>query len=61
MYALCFRANGTVQADDLKHRFRLEVNDQILRARIAKETEPLRNLVFALAFSRDRACRREDK
>jgi His-Xaa-Ser system protein HxsD len=38
--------------DDLKHRFRLEVNDQILRARIAKETEPLRNLVFALAFSR---------
>jgi hypothetical protein len=28
-----------------------EVNDQILRMRIAKETEPLRNLVFALAFS----------
>ncbi len=38
-------------ADELKHRFRVEVNDQILRARIAKETEPLRNLVFALAFS----------
>jgi His-Xaa-Ser system protein HxsD len=37
--------------DELKHRFRAEVNDQILRARIAKETEPLRNLVFALAFS----------
>jgi len=37
--------------DKLKHRFRAEVNDQILRARIAKETEPLRNLVFALAFS----------
>jgi His-Xaa-Ser system protein HxsD len=36
---------------ELKHRFRAEVNDQILRARIAKETEPLRNLVFALAFS----------
>jgi His-Xaa-Ser system protein HxsD len=36
---------------DLKHRFRAEVNDQILRVRIAKETEPLRNLVFALAFS----------
>ncbi len=35
----------------LKHRFRAEVNDQILRARIAKQTEPLRNLVFALAFS----------
>jgi hypothetical protein len=27
------------------------VNDQILRVRIARETEPLRNLVFALAFS----------
>lgn len=38
--------------DELKHRFRAEVNDQILRIRIAKETEPLRNLIFALAFSR---------
>ncbi len=37
--------------DELKHRFRAEVNDQILRVRMAKETEPLRNLVFALAFS----------
>ena len=37
--------------DEMKHRFRAEVNDQILRVRIAKETEPLRNLVFALAFS----------
>lgn len=37
--------------DELKHRFRAEVNDQVLRVRIAKETEPLRNLVFALAFS----------
>ena len=37
--------------DELKHRFRAEVNDQILRVRIAKETGPLRNLVFALAFS----------
>ena len=38
--------------DDAKHRFRTEVNDQILRVRIADQTEPLRNLVFALAFSR---------
>jgi His-Xaa-Ser system protein HxsD len=38
-------------AGELRHRFRAEVNDQILRARIGKETEPLRNLVFALAFS----------
>jgi His-Xaa-Ser system protein HxsD len=37
--------------DEPNHRFRMEVNDQILRSRIAKETEPLRNLVFALAFS----------
>jgi His-Xaa-Ser system protein HxsD len=37
--------------DELKHRFRSEVNDQVLRARIAKETEQLRNLIFALAFS----------
>ena len=37
--------------DELRHRFRAEVNDQILRVRIAKETEALRNLVFALAFS----------
>jgi His-Xaa-Ser system protein HxsD len=44
------RRRGTPD-DELKHRFRAEVNDQILRVRIAKETEPLRNLVFALAFS----------
>ena len=44
------RKPGTA-GDEVKHRFRAEVNDQILRVRIAKETEPLRNLVFALAFS----------
>jgi His-Xaa-Ser system protein HxsD len=37
--------------EELKHRFRAEVNDQVLRVRIAQETESLRNLVFALAFS----------
>jgi His-Xaa-Ser system protein HxsD len=46
-----FPRSGDAAADELRHRFRAEVNDQILRARIAKETEPLRNLVFALAFS----------
>ena len=46
-----FPRKGNADADELRHRFRAEVNDQILRARIAKETEPLRNLVFALAFS----------
>ncbi len=35
----------------LKHRIRTEVIDQALRLRIAKETEPIRNLIFALAFS----------
>ena len=47
-----FPRERVATADELRHRFRSEVNDQILRARIAKETEPLRNLVFALAFSR---------
>lgn len=46
-----FPRSQAVPGDELQHRFRAEVNDQILRARIAKETEPLRNLVFALAFS----------
>lgn len=38
--------------DELKHRMRAEVNDQTLRSHIARETAPLRNLIFALAFSR---------
>jgi len=46
-----FPRSPDADGDELKHRFRSEVNDQILRARIAKETEPLRNLIFALAFS----------
>ncbi len=37
--------------DDLAHRIRSEVIDQTLRLRIAQDTEPLRNLIFALAFS----------
>jgi His-Xaa-Ser system protein HxsD len=36
----------------ISHRLRCEVNDQELRLRIAAETEPLRNLIFAVAFSR---------
>lgn len=46
-----FPRERDADSDELRHRFRAEVNDQILRARIVKETEPLRNLVFALAFS----------
>jgi His-Xaa-Ser system protein HxsD len=36
----------------LAHRIRQEVTDQTLRLRIAERTDPIRNLVFALAFSR---------
>lgn len=36
---------------DLTHRLRSEVVDQTLRMRIAAQTEPLRNLIFALAFA----------
>jgi His-Xaa-Ser system protein HxsD len=46
-----FPRTPDIASDGLKHRFRAEVNDQVLRVRIAKETAPLRNLVFALAFS----------
>lgn len=37
---------------ELPHRFRNEAIDQTLRLRIGEQTEPLRNLIFALAFSR---------
>src|SRR5579875_2141694 len=46
-----FSRRPAVGGDELRHRFRAETNDQVLRVRIARETEPLRNLVFALAFS----------
>ena len=36
---------------ELMHRMRSEVIDQTLRLRIAQETEPLRNLIFSLAFA----------
>ncbi|HEX4060720.1 MAG TPA: hypothetical protein VHY58_06820 [Streptosporangiaceae bacterium] len=36
----------------LAHRLRTEAIDQTLRLRLAKETGPLRNLIFALAFSK---------
>lgn len=43
--------NGA-DAEVLAHRFRQEVVDQALRVDIARRTEPLRNAVFAMAFSR---------
>lgn len=46
-----FPRRSGLDADTLKHGIRTEVIDQTLRLRIAKETEPIRNLIFALAFS----------
>lgn len=37
--------------DDVEHRMRIGVIDYMLRQRIAEQTEPIRNLIFALAFS----------
>jgi His-Xaa-Ser system protein HxsD len=47
-----FPRRADADLEGLAHRMRSEVIDQSLRLRIARETEPLRNLVFALAFSR---------
>jgi His-Xaa-Ser system protein HxsD len=46
-----FARTPDADPDELRHRIRSEVIDQTLRLRIARETEPLRNLIFALAFS----------
>jgi His-Xaa-Ser system protein HxsD len=46
-----FPRDSAADPDVLAHRIRSEVIDQTLRLRIAAETEPLRNLIFALAFS----------
>jgi His-Xaa-Ser system protein HxsD len=37
--------------EDTLHRLRSEVVDQVLRARIRAETEAVRNLILAVAFS----------
>jgi His-Xaa-Ser system protein HxsD len=46
-----FPRNQHSDSAEIAHQLRSEVIDQTLRLRIAAETEPLRNLVFALAFS----------
>jgi His-Xaa-Ser system protein HxsD len=38
--------------DDLVFEFRNEVLDEVLRARIREETQEVRNLVLAVAFSK---------
>jgi His-Xaa-Ser system protein HxsD len=47
-----FPRDPAADVREMAHRIRSEVIDQTLRLRIAAETEPLRNLIFALAFSR---------
>lgn len=38
--------------EKIAHDFRIEVLDQDLRLKIAVETEPFRNLILSLAFSK---------
>ncbi|HUR47911.1 MAG TPA: hypothetical protein VMY88_00070 [Acidimicrobiales bacterium] len=38
--------------EELLHRFRQEVTDQVLRVRIGEQTAPVRDLIYAVAFSR---------
>jgi His-Xaa-Ser system protein HxsD len=53
MWRMLVHPRGPVRDRELlTHRLRQEVNDQTLRVRIAERTDPVRNLVFALAFSR---------
>jgi His-Xaa-Ser system protein HxsD len=40
------------QLDDVATQFRIEVLDHDLRLKTSRETEPLRNLVLSLAFSK---------
>jgi His-Xaa-Ser system protein HxsD len=44
--------SASANRDSLAHQMRQEVTDHTLRLRIAERTDPIRNLVFALAFSR---------
>lgn len=46
-----FPRDASVSCEQLGHVLRSEVNDQTLRQRIANETKPVRDLIFALAFS----------
>lgn len=44
--------SSEIDIASLAHALRQEVNDQALRVKIAERTDPVRSLVFALAFSR---------
>jgi His-Xaa-Ser system protein HxsD len=43
---------GASTVEETERELRAEVLDQDLRASIARETEPMRNAILALAFSR---------
>lgn len=45
-------ARADVDPAEIESQFRNEVLDHDLRMRVAKETEPYRNLILSLAFSR---------
>jgi His-Xaa-Ser system protein HxsD len=49
---LVYPRSASANRERLAHQMRQEVTDQTLRLRIAERTDPIRNLVFALAFSR---------
>jgi His-Xaa-Ser system protein HxsD len=46
-----FPRDGVRDIDERVHDFRAEVLDQVLRSRIRAETEQVRNLILAVAFS----------
>jgi len=48
----CFPRDLRLTEDQLAQRVRLAVNDHQLRVRLEERNGPIRNLVFALAFSR---------
>lgn len=48
----CAPSSSSANCEQAVREFRAEVLDQDLRASIARETEPVRNAILAIAFSR---------
>lgn len=48
----CHPRHQGADQNSLGHLLRQEVNDQALRLRIAERTDPIRSLIFAVAFSK---------
>jgi His-Xaa-Ser system protein HxsD len=53
-------AVGEVDLESLVTDFRIEVLDQVLRERIRAETEPIRTMILAHAFSRTGVVDQQD-